>query len=79
MIWMMVLQDAVILLAQEAPFPGAEAGMPIVVMDLIPRGLSAEEVGALSDRLRVELMLTQRFDVMTQAGRPREDDHEHIQ
>jgi hypothetical protein len=53
----MVLQDARIVLA--------EAKIPIAVMDLTPRGLSAEEVGVLSDRLRVELMLTEVFDVMT--------------
>jgi len=65
MVWMMVLQDVAIVLAEPTPFPGEESKIPIAVMDLTPRGLSAEEVGVLSDRLRVELMLTGRFDVMT--------------
>lgn len=65
MIWMMALQDVAIVLAGEAPFPGAALKIPIAVMELRPRGLSAEEAGVLSDRFRVELMLTERFDVMT--------------
>lgn len=65
MVWMMVLQDVAMVLAEEAPWPGVESKIPVAVMDLTPRGLSAEEVGVLSDRLRVELMLTERFDVTT--------------
>ena len=57
MAWMMVLQDVAIV--------EAESKIPIAVIDLTPRGLSAAEVGVLSDRLRVELMLTEQFDVMT--------------
>lgn len=65
LIWMMVFQEGILVLAQEAPWPGDRAKVSIAVMDLIPRGMSPEEVGVLSDRLRVELMLTERFDVMT--------------
>ena len=65
LIWMMVLQDVAFVLAEQTPFPGAESKIPIAVMDLTPRGLSADEVRTLSDRFRVELMLTERFDVMT--------------
>ena len=65
MVWMIVLQDVAIILAEEAPFSGATLKIPIAVMELRPRGLSVDEVGVLSDRLRVELMLTGRFDVMT--------------
>jgi len=56
MVWMMAPEMAIV---------EAESKTPIAVIDLTPRGLSAAEVGVLSDRLRVELMLTEQFDVMT--------------
>jgi hypothetical protein len=59
------VSEANFLVAEQTPFPGAESKIPIAVMDLTPRGLSADEVRTLSDRFRVELMLTERFDVMT--------------
>ena len=65
LVWMMALQDVAMALAEEAPFPGGASNIPIAVVELAPRGLSVEEVKVLSDRLRIELMLTGRFDVMT--------------
>ena len=54
-----------VMVLQDVRIVHAEPKIPIAVMDLTPRGLSAQEVGVLSDRLRVELMLTDVFDVMT--------------
>ncbi len=65
LIWMMVLQDVVFVLAEQTPFSGAASKIPIAVMDLTPRGLSADDGRTLSDRFRLELMLAERFDVMT--------------
>ena len=77
--WSMVLQDVVLVLAEQSPFPGAESKIPIAVMDLTPRGLSADEVRTLSDRLRVELMLTERFDVMTREQMDRIFEEQRLQ
>ena len=64
MVWTMVLRDVAVVLSEEASFPGAEK-ISIAVMELTPRGRSAQEIGVLSDRLRIELMITERFDMTT--------------
>ncbi|MFH1007639.1 MAG: CsgG/HfaB family protein [Candidatus Latescibacterota bacterium] len=76
---MIILQDVAFVLAETAPISETESKIPIAVMDLNPRGLSADEIRTLSDRLRVELMLTERFDVMTREQMDRLFEEQRLQ